>query len=132
MYQAHYLTDAGIKQYKRQILGFKNPTKIKKENEVVIAKKISRIVYLYLEIPFEGLKEKNRKEEVILAKHFSIFYMRKLFPTLAYETIANIFGFKTHVAARHAFMKISNFILTDTEHRNTKEYLDPKIKELLK
>lgn len=132
MYQAHYLTDAGIEQYKRHIKGFKEPFEIEKENQIETAKKISRIVYLHLKVPFESLKDKNRKEEVILAKHFSIYYMRNLFPCLPYESIAHIFGFKTHVAARHAFMKVSNFITNDDEHKNTKEYLDPKINELLK
>ena len=132
MYQAHYLTDIGIKKYKREVLGFKEPHELQVENQVEMAKKICRIVYLYLEIPFESLKDKNRKEEVILAKHFSIYYMRNLFPKLPYETIATIFGLKTHVAARHAYMKISNFISNDFQHKNTKEFLDPKIKELLK
>ena len=62
MYQAHYLTDIGIKKYKREVLGFKEPHELQVENQVQMAKKICRIVYLYLEIPFESLKDKNRKE----------------------------------------------------------------------
>ena len=139
MKQVHYLSDVGIQQYKRQVLKMKSKAideeyfrKLDEEKKIEIATKICRIVYLYLEVPFESITDQNRKEEVILAKHFSMHYTRLLFPKLSYSKIGSIFGLKAHATVLHAVEKVRNYIQNDNWHRTTNNFLEPKIKELLK
>ena len=101
MYQAHYLTDKGIKGYLRTV----DEEVYRKHQQMYLnhdkhIENICRLVFAYFDVPLEKIKVKSRKAELIRAK------------------------------AIHSINKIKGVVEVDKEYRNYHNELCTKIIEL--
>ena len=132
MYQAHYLTDKGIKSYLRTIDMNKHVrhqrTVLKKEEHT---NNIVRLVFNYFDVPLELANQKNRKMMVIRAKQFSQFYLRREVNYLTLEAIGSYFNLD-HATVLHSVRKIGDLIEVDAEYQQFNNDLSSRILELYK
>jgi len=132
MYQAHYLTDKGIKSYLRTIDSELNRKYHRSfMNHDIHVENLVRLVFKYFNIPFEKLKVKNRQAEIIRAKQFAAFYIKKEVHRITLKEIGSVFDLN-HATIIHSVKNISNLIEVDAEYRGYHEELTSKIMELYK
>ena len=132
MYQAHYLTDKGIKNYLTTVnseLCVKNKRMYMKYNAHV--ENISRLVFNYFNVPLEKIKVNNRKAQVIRAKQFTAFFLKREIYKITLEEIGKVFN-RDHATMIHSIRKINDLIEVDSEYRTYHEELCIKIIELYK
>ena len=132
MYQAHYLTDKGIKNYLTTVnseLYVKNKRMYMKYNAHV--ENISRLVFNYFNVPLEKIKVNNRKAQVIRAKQFTAFFLKREIYKITLEEIGKVFN-RDHATMIHSIRKINDLIEVDSEYRTYHEELCIKIIELYK
>ena len=132
MYQAHYLTDKGIKNYLTTInseLYVKNKRMYMNYNAHV--ENISRLVFSYFNVPLEKIKVNNRKAQVIRAKQFTAFFLKREIYKITLEEIGKVFN-RDHATMIHSIRKINDLIEVDAEYRTYHEELCIKIIELYK
>jgi len=132
MYQAHYLTDKGIKSYLTTVnseLYVKNKRMYMNYNAHV--ENISRLVFNYFNVPLEKIKVNNRKAQVIRAKQFTAFFLKREIYKITLEEIGKVFN-RDHATMIHSIRKINDLIEVDAEYRTYHEELCIKIIELYK
>ena len=132
MYQAHYLTDKGIKSYLTTVnseLYVKNKRMYMNYNAHV--DNISRLVFNYFNVPLEKIKVNNRKAQVIRAKQFTAFFLKREIYKITLEEIGKVFN-RDHATMIHSIRKINDLIEVDAEYRTYHEELCIKIIELYK
>jgi len=132
MYQAHYLTDKGIKSYLTTVnseLYVKNKRMYMNYNAHV--ENISRLVFSYFNVPLEKIKVNNRKAQVIRAKQFTAFFLKREIYKITLEEIGKVFN-RDHATMIHSIRKINDLIEVDAEYRTYHEELCIKIIELYK
>ena len=130
MYQAHYLTDKGIKNYLTTVnseLYVKNKRMYMNYNAHV--ENISRLVFNYFNVPLEKIKVNNRKAQVIRAKQFTAYFLKREMYKITLEEIGKVFN-RNHSTMTHSIRKINNLIEVDSEYRTYHEELCIKIIEL--
>ncbi len=74
-------------------------------------------------------KSKKRKQEIILPKHASIFFIRKYSPKVGYERIANYFEMANHTSVLFAFKKMEWLSKRDKFYSKQMEDIDKLIVE---
>ena len=132
MYQAHYLTDKGIKSYLTTVnseLYVKNKRMYMNYNAHV--ENISRLVFSYFNVPLEKIKVNNRKAQVIRAKQFTAYFLKREIYKITLEEIGKVFN-RDHATMIHSIRKINDLIEVDAEYRTYHEELCIKIIELYK
>jgi len=132
MYQAHYLTDKGIKSYLTTVnseLYVKNKRMYMNYNAHV--DNISRLVFNYFNVPLEKIKVNNRKAQVIRAKQFTAFFLKREIYKITLEEIGKVFN-RDHATMIHSIRKINDLIEVDAEYRTYHKELCIKIIELYK
>jgi len=132
MYQAHYLTDKGIKSYLRTVdsdLSRKYQRVFMNHDRHV--ENIARIVFNYFNIPLEKLKVKNRKAEIIRAKQFTAFYLKREVHRMSLNEIGKVFDLN-HATMIHSIRNITDLIEVDSEYKKYHEDLCAKLVLLYK
>ena len=131
MYQAHYLTEKGIKEYKATIsrqhfldLKRKKPTNENCENLI-------RLVFHHFNIPFELSKTKSRKREIIIARQFAMYFLRQEFHKLSLQKIADYFE-KDHSTVVYSIKQINDLVEYDFEIKEHHKNIMKRIMELYK
>jgi chromosomal replication initiator protein len=130
MYQAHYLTDKGIKTYLRTIdmEAQKHHIKLHLNHEKHI-ENICRLVFNYFDVPIEKIKVRNRQAQIIRAKQFTAYFLRREVYSITLSEIGKLFNLD-HATAIHSINKIKGVIEVDKEYRNYHEELCGKMMEL--
>lgn len=131
MYQAHYLTTAGIEIYKRTIDREKFINHERSKNRTENIEAIIRIVYNYFDVELEQVKSKCRKREYINARQFAMFFIKREFNKVSLNKIGEIFG-KHHATVLHAIRQVNNFLEFDPVTQRQVDELSKKIFELYK
>lgn len=132
MYQAHYLTDKGIKSYLRTV----NEELYRKHRRLFLNKEkhiegISRIVFNYFNIPLEMIKEKNRNREFIVARQFTAYFIRKELAKITLKEIGSVFNLN-HATVIHSLRNINDLVDVDSEYQKWHKELNAKMIELYK
>jgi len=130
MYQAHYLTDKGIKSYLRTI----DDELYKKHKQMYLNHEkhidnICRIVFAYFYVPLEKIKVKSRKAQLIRAKQFTAYFLRREVSRVTLYEISEIFDLD-HTTIMHSISRIKDLIEVDSEYRNYHNELCSKLMEL--
>jgi chromosomal replication initiation ATPase DnaA len=120
MYQAHYLTDKGIKAYLRTV----DEELYRKHKQMYLNHEkhidnICRIIFAYFDVPLEKIKVKNRQAQIIRAKQFTAYLTE----------IGQVFDLD-HATALHSISKIKGLIEIDKEYREYHNELCSKLMEL--
>lgn len=128
MYQAHYLTDKGIKTYLKTV-----DTEVYKLclNHDKHIENICRLIFNYFDVPLEKIKVKSRKAQLIRAKQFTAYFLRREVRRITLSEIGSIFNLD-HSTALHSIRKINDLSEVDLEYRKYHEELCIKIIELYK
>ena len=131
MYQAHYLTEQGIKEYKATIsrqhfLDLKRKKATQENCENLI-----RLVFNHFKISFELAKTKSRKREIIIARQFAMYFLRQEFYQLSLQGIADYFD-KDHSTVVHSIKQINNLVEYDLESKEHHENIMKKVIEMYK
>ena len=131
MYQAHYLTEQGIKEYKATIsrqhfLDLKRKKATQENCENLI-----RLVFNYFDVPTEMMKSKSRKREIIVARQFAMYFLRQEFYQLSLQGIADYFD-KDHSTVVHSIKQINNLCEYDSEIKEHQEKIMQRIIEMYK
>jgi len=132
MYQAHYLTDKGVKSYLKTI----DEEVYRKYKQMYLNRdkhieNICRIVFAYFDVPLEKIKEKNRQAQIIRAKQFTTYFLRREVNKTSLNEIGKIFDLD-HATILHSINKIKGVIEVDKEYRNYHNELSSKMMELYK
>ena len=130
MYQAHYLTDKGIKNYLTTVnseLYVKNKRMYMNYNAHV--DNISRLVFNYFNVPLEKIKVNNRKAQLIRAKQFTAYFLKREIYKITLEEIGKVFN-RNHSTMTHSIRKIKGLIEVDKEYRTYHNELCTKLMEL--
>ena len=130
MYQAHYLTDKGVKNYLKTI----DEEVYRKHKQMYLNREkhienICRIVFAYFDVPLEKIKVKSRKAELIRAKQFTTYFLRREVNKTSLSEIGKIFDLD-HATILHSINKIKGVIEVDKEYRNYHNELCTKLMEL--
>ena len=130
MYQAHYLTDKGIKGYLRTV----DEEVYRKHQQMYLnhdkhIENICRLVFAYFDVPLEKIKVKSRKAELIRAKQFTSYFLRREVYRITFREIGNVFNLH-HATAIHSINKIKGVVEVDKEYRNYHNELCSKLMEL--
>ena len=130
MYQAHYLTDKGIKSYLRTI----DEEVYRKYKQMYLNHEkhidnICRLVFAYFDVPLEKIKVKNRQAQIIRAKQFTAYFLRREVRRITLTEIGNVFDLD-HATAIHSINKIKGVIEVDKEYRNYHNELCTKLMDL--
>ena len=83
---------------------------------VITADKIIYIVSNYFNVSLEDIKSRSRKRDLVNARFFIIYYLRKCC-NMRYSKIGKIFN-RDHSTAIHAYNQVMNLIEYDEEFRN--------------
>jgi chromosomal replication initiator protein len=131
MYQAHYLTEQGIKEYKATIsrqhfLDLKRKKATKENCENLI-----RLVFHHFNISFDLAKTKSRKREIIIARQFAMYFLRQEFYQLSLQGIADFFD-KDHSTVVYSIKQINNLCEYDSEFQENKKNIMQRIIEMYK
>lgn len=131
MYQAHYLTERGIKEYKATIsrqhfLDLKRKKATKENCENLI-----RLVFHHFNISFDLAKTKSRKREIIIARQFAMFFLRQEFYQLSLQGIADFFD-KDHSTVVYSIKQINDLSEYDSEIKKHQENIMQRIIEMYK
>lgn len=131
MYQAHYLTEKGIKEYKATISRqhFLDLKRKKATNEN--CENLIRLVFNYFNIPIEMMKSKSRKREIIVARQFASYFLRQEFNRLSLQKIADYFD-QHHSSIVHSIKQINNLIEFDFEIKEHHKNIMQRIIEMYK
>lgn len=130
MYQAHYLTDKGIKAYLRTV----DEEVYRKHKQMYLnhdkhIENICRIIFAYFDVPLETIKEKNRYAQIIRAKQFTAYFLRREVRKITLTEIGDIFNLD-HATALHSIKKIKGLIEIDKEYREYHNELCTKLMDL--
>jgi len=130
MYQAHYLTDKGIKKYLRTV----DEEVYRKHKQMYLnhdkhIENICRIIFSYFDVPLETIKEKNRYAKIIRAKQFTAYFLRREVRKITLTEIGDIFNLD-HATALHSIKKIKGLIEIDKEYREYHNELCSKLMDL--
>ena len=130
MYQAHYLTDKGIKSYLRTV----DEEVYRKHKQMYLnqdkhIENICRLVFAYFDVPLEKIKVKNRKTQLIRAKQFTAYFLRREVNRITLHEIGDVFNLD-HSTSIHSINKIKALIEVDKEYRNYHNELCGKMMEL--
>jgi chromosomal replication initiator protein len=131
MYQAHYLTEQGIKEYKATISRqhFLDLKRKKATNEN--CENLIRLVFNYFNIPIEMMKSKSRKREIIICRQFSSYFLRQEFNRLSLQKIADYFD-QHHSSIVHSIKQINDLVEYDFEIKEHHKNIMKRIIELYK
>jgi chromosomal replication initiator protein len=131
MYQAHYLTDAGIKQYKATISRqhFLDLKRKKATNEN--CENLIRLVFNHFKISFDLAKTKSRKREIIIARQLAMYFLRQEFYELSLQRIADFFD-KDHSTVVYSIGQINDLVEYDFEIKEHHNNIMKRIIELYK
>lgn len=88
---------------------------------------IQRVVCDYFNIKENSIREKNRKQEVVIARQFAM-YLAKEFTNSSLKTIGLHFGGRDHSTVIHAIQTIEDMIKSDKKHSDTLQTLRSKLK----
>jgi len=132
MYHAHYLTDKGVKAYLRTI----DEEVYRKYKQMYLNRdkhieNICRIVFNYFDVPLEIIKKKNRQAQLVRAKQFTAYFLRREVNKTSLSEIGKIFDLD-HATILHSINKIKGVIEVDKEYRNYHNELSSKMMELYK
>jgi len=139
MYQSMYLNDRGLKLYKEELNSkFPKVRRVDSEGQASIIDNIISTCYRYFDVDIElryCTKRGNRKQEIIRAKQFSMYFIKKCFPKLTLTNIGLLFSsnFKKgmdHSSVIHAVRKIEGLVEFDNEYAMFEADLKKKV-ELL-
>lgn len=86
--------------------------------------RVTRLVCQHLEVPFKELFKKNRKREVCLARHISMYIIRTHYPTVTLVSLGNYFCGRDHTSVVHGVQVIKNLMWSDPELKRKVEYLE--------
>lgn len=130
MYQAHYLTDKGIKSYLRTI----DEEVYRKHKQMYLnhdkhIENICRLVFNYFDVPLERIKVKSRKAQLIRAKQFTSYFLRREVHRITLHEIGGVFDLD-HATILHSINKIKGVIEVDKEYRNYHNDLCTKLMDL--
>ena len=130
MYHAHYLTDKGIKSYLKTI----DEELYRKHKQMYLnhdkhIENICRIIFAYFDVPLETIKEKNRQAQIIRAKQFTAYFLRREVSRITLTEIGDIFNLD-HATALHSIKKIKGLIEIDKEYREFHNELCSKLMDL--
>lgn len=130
MYQAHYLTDKGIKTYLRTV----DEEVYRKHKQMYLnhdkhIENICRIIFAYFDVPLEKIKVKNRQAQIIRAKQFTAYFLRREVRRITLTEIGQVFNLD-HATALHSIKKIKGLIEIDKEYRGYHNELCTKLMEL--
>ena len=131
MYQAHYLTEQGIKEYKATIsrqhfLDLKRKRTTNENCENLI-----RLVFHHFNIPFELSKTKSRKREIIICRQFAMYFLRQEFHKLSLQKIGDYFE-KDHSTVVYSIKQINDLVEYDFEIKGHHNNIMKRIIELYK
>jgi len=131
MYQAHYLTEQGIKEYKATIsrqhfLDLKRKKATDENCENLI-----RLVFNHFNISFDLAKTKSRKREIIIARQFAMYFLRQEFQRLSLQKIADFFD-KDHSTVVYSIGQIKNLVEFDFEIKEHHKNIMQRIIEMYK
>ena len=131
MYQAHYLTEKGIKEYKATISRqhFLDLKRKKATNEN--CENLIRLVFNHFNIPFELSKTKSRKREIIIARQFAMYFLRQEFHKLSLQKIGDYFE-KDHSTVVYSIKQINDLVEYDFEIKQHHNNIMKRIIELYK
>ena len=90
---------------------------------------ICRIIFSYFDVPLETIKEKNRQAQIIRAKQFTAYFLRREVRKITLTEIGDIFNLD-HATALHSIKKIKGLIEIDKEYREFHNELCTKLMEL--
>ena len=130
MYQAHYLTDKGIKGYLRTV----DEEVYRKHQQMYLnhdkhIENICRLVFAYFDVPLEKIKVKSRKAQLIRAKQFTAYFLRREVHRITLQEIGGVFDLD-HATILHSINKIKGVLEVDKEYRNYHNELCGKLMEL--
>jgi len=131
MYQAHYLTEQGIKEYKATISRqhFLDLKRKKATNEN--CENLIRLVFHHFNIPFELAKTKSRKREIIIARQFAMYFLRQEFYQLSLQKIADFFD-KDHSTVVYSIGQINDLSEYDFDIKEHHKKIMQRIIEMYK
>ena len=131
MYQAHYLTEQGIKEYKATISRqhFLDLKRKKATNEN--CEHLIRLVFHHFNIPFELSKTKSRKREIIICRQFAMYFLRQEFHKLSLQNIGDYFE-KDHSTVVYSIKQINDLVEFDFEIKKHHNNIMKRIIELYK
>ena len=131
MYQAHYLNEQGIKEYKATISRqhFLDLKRKKATNEN--CENLIRLVFHHFNIPFELSKTKSRKREIIIARQFAMYFLRQEFHKLSLQKIGDYFD-KDHSTVVYSIKQINDLVEYDFEIKEHHKKIMQRIMELYK
>ena len=131
MYQAHYLTEKGIKEYKATISRqhFLDLKRKKATNEN--CENLIRLVFHHFNNPYELSKTKSRKREIIIARQFAMYFLRQEFYKLSLQKIADYFE-KDHSTVVYSIKQINDLVEYDFEIKQHHNNIMKRIIELYK
>ena len=132
MYQAHYLSDKGIKNYLTTV----NSELYRKNKRMYMnyeahVDNVCRLVFNYFDVPLEKIKVNNRQAHIIRAKQFTAYFLKREIYKITLEEIGKVFN-RDHATMIHSINKINDLIEVDSEYRTYHEELCIKIIELYK
>ena len=132
MYQAHYLSDKGIKNYLTTVNSelYRKNKRMYMDYEAHVDN-VCRLVFNYFDVPLEKIKVNNRQAQIIRAKQFTAYFLKREIYKITLEEIGKVFN-RDHATMIHSINKINDLIEVDSEYRTYHEELCTKIIELYK
>jgi chromosomal replication initiation ATPase DnaA len=121
MYQAHYLTEQGIREYKATISRQHFLDLKRKEATQENCENLIRLVFHHFNISFDLAKTKSRKREIIISRLYQ----------LSLQGIADLFD-KDHSTVVHSIKQINNLIEFDFEIKEHHKKIMQRIIEMYK
>lgn len=81
------------------------------------AQQIIDIVCQFLQIPEKAIAAKTRKQDVVQARHLSMYFLREI-KNMSLESIGEMLGGRDHSSVVHALKSIQNSLDTDKDFAN--------------
>jgi chromosomal replication initiator protein len=90
---------------------------------------VCRLVFNYFDVPLEKIKVKNRQAQIIRAKQFTAYFLKREIYKITLEEIGKVFN-RNHSTMTHSIRKIKGLIEVDKEYRTYHNELCTKLMEL--
>ena len=90
---------------------------------------ICRLIFNYFDVPLEKIKVKSRKAQLIRAKQFTAYFLRREVHRITLQEIGGVFDLD-HATILHSINKIKGVLEVDKEYRNYHNELCGKLMEL--
>jgi len=86
------------------------------------------VITSHFQIPFEELIKKCRKRNIVIARQFAYYFLRKR-TLLTLKEIADIFGGQDHTTCIHGITTINDLVKTDAVFSDHKKELNFKLNQ---